>query len=417
MDRDLTRHPCFNAEVKHQYGRIHLPVAPQCNVRCNFCNRKYDCLNESRPGVTSGVLSPGQALYYLKKMYERDTRLSVVGIAGPGDAFANPDETMETLRLVRETLPEMLLCVATNGLNAPAYVSELAEIGATHLTITVNAVDPEIGAHIYSWVRDGKRILHDEAGAQLLLDRQLEAIQLCKKHDMIVKINSILVPGVNDHHIVDIAKKVSELGADLFNCIGMCSVPGTPFEQVPEPPREHVEAVREQAREFMPQMSHCTRCRADAVGCLGDKIPGAALRLLQETAAGPMNPAEERPYVAVASVEGMLVNQHLGQAKYLWIFKPTDKGFELVETRQTSPGGGDMRWRQLAGVLRDCRAVLASAAGDKPIAALRTAGIRVGIVDGVIDRVLETIYQGGDLGIYRRTGTCGSCSGNAGGCG
>ncbi len=416
MDRDLSRHPCFNAAVKRQYGRIHLPVAPQCNVRCNFCDRKYDCLNESRPGVTSSVLSPGQALHYLKKMYERDSRLSVVGIAGPGDAFANAEETLETMRLVRQAFPEMLLCVATNGLNAAPYIPELAEIGGTHLTITVNAVDPEIGAQVYGWVRDGKRILRETAGAELLLERQIEAIQLCKEHGMIVKINSILIPGVNDHHIVDVAKKVSELGADLFNCIGMFPVPGTLFEEVPEPERELIESIRDQARQYMPQMSHCTRCRADAVGCLGDAVPGAAIRLLREAAAGPIDPTEERPYVAVASMEGLLVNQHLGQAKHLWIFKPVDGGFQLVETRQTPPGGGEMRWRQLAGILRDCRAVLTAAAGDKPVQALKKAGIRVGIVEGLIERALEIIYQGGDLDIYAVHGRCGNCGGGAKGC-
>ena len=62
---DFNRHPCFNAKVKGQYGRVHLPVAPKCNIQCNYCNRKYDCVNESRPGVTSTVLSPEQALYYM----------------------------------------------------------------------------------------------------------------------------------------------------------------------------------------------------------------------------------------------------------------------------------------------------------------------------------------------------------------
>ncbi len=416
MSRDLSRHPCFNAEVKRQYGRIHLPVAPQCNVRCNFCNRKYDCVNESRPGVTSSVLSPGQALRYLRKMYERDSRLSVVGIAGPGDAFADAEETLETLRLVREAFPDMLLCVATNGLNAPAHIPELAEIGGTHLTITVNAVDPEVGAHVYAWIRDGKKILRGTAGARLLLERQIEAIRLCKEHNLIVKINSILIPGVNDRHIADVAKKVSELGADLFNCIGMCPVPGTPFEEIGEPKPELVEAVRAQARQYMPQMSHCTRCRADAVGCLGDSVPGAAIQLLRETAAEPINPGEERPYVAVASMEGVLVNEHLGRAKHLWIFRPSDNGFELVETRQTPPGGGEMRWRQLAGTLRDCRAVLTAAAGDKPVQALKKAGIRVGLVEGLIERALEIVYEGGDLDIYAVRGRCGGCAGGAKGC-
>lgn len=416
MNRDLSKHPCFNSDVKRQYGRIHLPVAPQCNVRCNFCNRKFDCLNESRPGVTSSVVSPGQALYYLKKMYKRDTRLSVVGIAGPGDAFANTEETLETLRLVRETFPDMLLCVATNGLNAPAHIGELAKIGATHITITVNAVDPEIGAHIYGWVRDGKKILRGTDGAKLLLERQIETIRLCKEYDMTVKINSILIPGINDHHIVEVAKTVSELGADLFNCIGMCSVPDTPLGNTPEPGREWIESVRNEAKQYMPQMSHCTRCRADAVGCLGDKIPDSTIKLLREAASGPMNPCEERPYVAVASREGLLVNEHLGQAKHLWIFKPSDEGYALVETRQTPPGGGEMRWRQLAGILRDCRAVLTAAAGDKPVQALRKAGIRVGIVEGLIERALEIIYEGGNLNIYAVRGRCGGCAGGAKGC-
>ena len=43
-------HPCFNAKVKGQFGRVHLPVAPKCNILCNYCNRKFDCVNESRPG-------------------------------------------------------------------------------------------------------------------------------------------------------------------------------------------------------------------------------------------------------------------------------------------------------------------------------------------------------------------------------
>ena len=71
-----------------------------------------------------------------------------MGIAGPGDPFANPDETLETLRRVRAKYPEILLCVATNGLNLPPYLDELAKLKVSHVSITVNAVDPQIGAKI-----------------------------------------------------------------------------------------------------------------------------------------------------------------------------------------------------------------------------------------------------------------------------
>ena len=96
MIKDLSKHPCFNAEAKQKYARVHLPVAPRCNVQCNYCNRKYDCCNESRPGVCSTLLSPVQALKYLQALNGKIPDVSVVGIAGPGDPFANPEETMLT---------------------------------------------------------------------------------------------------------------------------------------------------------------------------------------------------------------------------------------------------------------------------------------------------------------------------------
>lgn len=51
-------HPCFQESCHGKYGRIHLPVAPACNIQCAYCDRRYDCANESRPGVTSEVISP-----------------------------------------------------------------------------------------------------------------------------------------------------------------------------------------------------------------------------------------------------------------------------------------------------------------------------------------------------------------------
>jgi nitrogen fixation protein NifB len=55
-------HPCFSKEAHHKFGRIHLPVAPACNIQCRYCIREYDCANESRPGITSRVLKPHEAL-------------------------------------------------------------------------------------------------------------------------------------------------------------------------------------------------------------------------------------------------------------------------------------------------------------------------------------------------------------------
>ena len=173
---DFSNHPCFNKDAHKTAGRVHLPVAPRCNIQCNFCNRKYDCMNESRPGVTSNVLTPQQAIAYLAEVVAKRPEISVMGIAGPGDPFANPEETMETLRLTRKHFPKMLLCVATNGLNVAPYIDEMADLQVSHVTLTINAVDPEIGGDIYSWVRDGKRPLRGREAAELLSARQIEAL-------------------------------------------------------------------------------------------------------------------------------------------------------------------------------------------------------------------------------------------------
>jgi hypothetical protein len=142
---------------------------PEMQHQCNYCNRKYDCVNESRPGVTSTLLSPEQALVYMGKVLEKEPRISVAGIAGPGDPFANAEETLETMRLIRRNYPDTILCLSSNGMQVAPHVPELAEIGVSHVTITVNAVDPDISQKIYAWVRDGKVLYRGRQGAELLL--------------------------------------------------------------------------------------------------------------------------------------------------------------------------------------------------------------------------------------------------------
>ena len=96
----------------------------------------------------------------------------MIGIAGPGDPLANPRETLETFDLAKEQHPDLHRCLSTNGMNLPDHVEALLHRGVNHLTVTVNAVDPEIGAQIYAWVRDGRTVLRGEDGARRLLMKQ-----------------------------------------------------------------------------------------------------------------------------------------------------------------------------------------------------------------------------------------------------
>ena len=92
----LNNHPCFNKGASVNWGRVHLPVAPNCNIQCNFCNRMYDCANENRPGVTQKVYTPDEAVAYLEKLFKDRQDISVIGIAGPGDPMCDADKTLPT---------------------------------------------------------------------------------------------------------------------------------------------------------------------------------------------------------------------------------------------------------------------------------------------------------------------------------
>jgi nitrogen fixation protein NifB len=324
--------------------------------------------------------------------------LKVVGIAGPGDPFASPNETMETLRLVREKYPEMLLCVASNGLNIEPYAEELAKLQVSHVTITVNTIDPEIGAKIYSWVRDRKTIYRGEAGARVLLERQLASIKALKAAGVTLKINTIIVPGVNEHHVETVAEEMRALGADIMNCIPLYPVANTPFAELGELPPLEVKALRAKVAEVLPQMEHCTRCRADAVGMLGADQSAEFVTLMQDSANGLLDDRTGRPYVAVASMEGMLINQHLGEAEQLWIFEYAEGKPKLVAMRDApEPGDGSLRWRELAALVGDCHSILVSGVGRAPRWTLEQSGLRVIEAAGLIAPAMESLHCSGDI--------------------
>lgn len=264
----LQNHPCYNKDAAANWGRLHLPVAPNCNIQCNYCNRKYDCANENRPGVTQHVYTPQEAAAFVHKVFDARKDISVVGIAGPGDPMCDADKTLETFRLVKNDFPHVMLCLSSNGLAVPDYIDEIVDLGITHVTITANAIDPEIAKYVYSMVRYDGTIYKGIDGARILLERQAESIRKLKEKNIIVKINTVVVPDVNMDHVPDIAKQAEAWGVDLMNCIAMIPVHDTAFENHCGPTSEEIDNMRKFIGHYVPQMTHCKRCRADAIGRL-----------------------------------------------------------------------------------------------------------------------------------------------------
>lgn len=267
--RKISEHPCYSEKACHAFGRCHLPVAPKCNIQCNYCVRDFDCVNESRPGVTSRILTPQEAVELVRNVMKKFSYVKVIGIAGPGEPLAN-EETFETLRLVKEEFPGLIKCLSTNGLVLPQKIDLLKAYDVGNLTVTCNAVDPSIGEKIYSFVEwEGERVTGRKA-ARILLENQLKGVELAVEAKMFVKINTVYIPGVNDEHIPQIAKTFGEMGAYTFNVIPL--IPQYKFKDITPPTPEQKRLMQDRCSAYIRQMRHCQRCRADAIGLLGQDV-------------------------------------------------------------------------------------------------------------------------------------------------
>ena len=267
-------HPCYSEDAHHYFARMHVAVAPACNIQCNYCNRKYDCANESRPGVVSELLNPQQAVTKVLAVAATIPQMTVLGIAGPGDPLANPSRTFETFRELSEKAPDIKLCLSTNGLALPQMVDEICKYNIDHVTITINMVDPVVGAKIYPWIFwEHRRVTGIEA-ATILHRQQMLGLEMLTARGVLTKINSVLIPGINDEHLYEVNREVKKRGAFLHNIMPLISEAehGTHFGLTGQrgPTAQELKAVQDACMGGANLMRHCRQCRADAVGLLGE---------------------------------------------------------------------------------------------------------------------------------------------------
>ena len=382
----IYNHPCYSEEAHHYFARMHVAVAPACNIQCHYCNRKYDCANESRPGVVSELLTPDQAVKKTMAVAANIPQMTVLGIAGPGDPLANPERTFATFRELSEKAPDIKLCISTNGLALPDAIDELAKHNIDHVTITINCVDPEVGARIYPWIFWNNRRIHGKKGAEILIKQQQKGLEMLVERGILVKVNSVMIPGVNDQHLQEVSKIVKSKGAFLHNVMPLIAEAehGTFYGVMGQrgPSSRELQELQDACSGDMNMMHHCRQCRADAVGLLGedrgseftlDKIENmdidyeAAMvkravihegirQELEEKRAGkvehnivPLEISDTdktlRPVLmAVATSGGGVINQHFGHANEFLIYEASKEGVRFISHRRVEDQyceGGD----------------------------------------------------------------------------
>ena len=410
-------HPCYSEEAHHYFARMHVAVAPACNIQCNYCNRKYDCANESRPGVVSERLTPEQAARKVIAVANEIPQLSVLGIAGPGDSAYDWRKTRETFRLVAEQLPDIKLCLSTNGLALPDHVDDLIDMNIDHVTLTINMIDPEVGTKIYPWIfYDHKRRTGLEA-SRILHERQMQSLDMLHARGILVKVNSVMIPGINDEHLLEVNREVKRRGAFLHNIMPLISAPehGTVFglEGQRGPTAAELKALQDKCAGGANLMKHCRQCRADAVGLLGedrgqeftmDLVPeevtydpsrretykdwvakeredrrAAADRARAETETAVGEDAGAM-LVAVATKGGGRINQHFGHATEFQVFEVDAEGVRFVTHRRcdnycVGGYGEEDKLELVIKTLEGIDTILCAKIGDCPREDLAAAGI------------------------------------------
>jgi len=258
----IGQHPCFNDEAHDRVGRIHLPVAPHCNIQCNFCEHKV-CTDIQHPGWTAKLLSVTEAVDFIQSVVnERQSYDFVVGVAGPGDALAN-EHTFQALTLIHKRYPEVVNCLCTNGLLLEEKLEEMAGAGVRALTVTVNASDSRVGKHIYSWVKYQGTIYRGEEAAALLITKQFGGISKAIAAGFHLKANTVLIPGVNDEHIPKLARRLREVGVELMNIMPL--IPSGKMKDLTPPTCDELIKARWDCEGILPQFHRCEQCRADVV--------------------------------------------------------------------------------------------------------------------------------------------------------
>ena len=423
VQKKVQDHPCYSEEAHHHFARMHVAVAPACNIQCNYCNRKYDCSNESRPGVVSEVLTAQQAVKKTLAVAAAIPQMSVLGIAGPGDALANPARTFEVFRELQQRAPDIKLCLSTNGLALPEYVEQIAAANVDHVTITINCIDPDVGAKIYPWIFWNHRRVMGREAAEILIAQQQKGLEMLVARGILVKVNSVMIPGINDEHLKEVSRVVREKGAFLHNVMPLISEAehGTHFGLTGQrgPTPQELQDLQDACAGDMNMMRHCRQCRADAVGMLGedrgeeftlakveameiDEVAAMERRVALRNAINaeleakrnakhaqvinlvrPAKPLGRPVHMAVASSGGGLINQHFGHAKEFLIYEASSAGVRFLGPRKAAQycggesdcGEAENTLARTIAILADCEVVLCSRIGFEPWGKLESAGI------------------------------------------
>ncbi len=217
------------------------------------------------PGRAYRVMKVEEALVRLQEELAKRSNLRIVAISGPGEPLYN-NQTFEVLENASRLDYDLEFCLSTNGVFLYDSVPRLARIGVRTVTVSMSAVRPSTAEKVYEWVKfDRERIF--EGFGETIIQRQLDGIRRAAAEGIYIKVNSVLMPGINVSEMELIAKEVAKAGAKFHNIMPL--VPCGTLKDMRPPSEEELASSRAQAARYIGQFLECKACRSDVVG-----IPG-----------------------------------------------------------------------------------------------------------------------------------------------
>lgn len=188
-------------EMRDKLGRglkdLRISVTDRCNFRCRYC-------------MPAEVFGPGYAFLPKDDLLSFEEIIRVIRITVPmgvGKIRLTGGEPL--LRRGIADLVAMIaaidgvedLAMTTNGVLLSHHAEELALAGMNRVTVSLDAIDPEIFAKM------------NGTGAKV--ERVISGIMTAKNFGLPVKVNAVIQRGVNEKEILPLARWAREADVDL----------------------------------------------------------------------------------------------------------------------------------------------------------------------------------------------------------
>lgn len=181
-----------------RHGRIatdlRVSLTDRCNLRCSYCMPA-----EGLPWMPHDEVLSNDELLRLLRVGVRDLGITTIRLTG-GEPLLRPDLTTLIARIA-ELNPRPQIAMTTNGIGLAARAGELAEAGLNRINISLDTLNPDT----FTTLTRRRRLPDVLAGIDAALAAGLTP----------VKVNSVLLRGVNDHEAPDLVAWAIRTGVQL----------------------------------------------------------------------------------------------------------------------------------------------------------------------------------------------------------